>query len=618
MKRNYSEKAIQLFSTFPQIKHVNNKRISFTFEYRTKLYEAWLQGINLKSFMKHDGLPVEYLHNETFKSIINNFKQNGRPKGAKNKEGYSYTNIHRVNTEEEIKYLLETGVFLKNKRGLSFTDEFIKEAFEEKDKYSIEELLMKKNINIRIVGYSRIYALRQKINGKNSKPAVFDQKTINKLKHSPYIDRCTPKQLNLKEAFYDEAYSVKHLNIVEIFELFEIRHDLLDASRIQRIDYKLRNHQSSSLKLNNIDEGLRNRINKRKSIILEDQVSKQFDALKKAYPSLSFKSKKEICLWIKRYPLGSNESIRSLLQRVGISKSSYYAILKDKGYIKREKTRLNQEQKDLKQIQKVIDYKGYPKGSRMIKMMMEPITGKTMGRQKILRLMKKYDIKTKIRQDKHKSIGFEGRKKSNILNRQFKMARPMMHLLTDVSYLKIGNQNFYLSAILDGVTSKVISLQVSEYQDTHLVSKSLDDVPIAKEGALMHSDQGILYMSDVYQAALKELGYKQSMSRRGNCWDNAPVESFFGHFKDEVDYTNCDTFEHLKQTVKEYKDYYNDERPQWDRLKMTPLEYEKYLEGLDEASFDAYYQQEADKYEAMMKTAAKKAKKRAKELGALI
>ncbi len=94
--------------------------------------------------MKHDGLPVEYLHNETFKSIINNFKQNGRPKGAKNKEGYSYTNIHRVNTEEEIKYLLETGVFLKNKRGLSFTDEFIKEAFEEKDKYSIEELLMKK------------------------------------------------------------------------------------------------------------------------------------------------------------------------------------------------------------------------------------------------------------------------------------------------------------------------------------------------------------------------------------------------------------------------------------------------------------------------------------------
>lgn len=194
----------------------------------------------------------------------------------------------------------------------------------------------------------------------------------------------------------------------------------------------------------------------------------------------------------------------------------------------------------------------------------------------------------------------------------------MMHLLTDVSYLKIDNQNFYLSAILDGVTSKVISLQVSEIQDTHLISKSLDDVPFAKEGALMHSDQGTLYMSDVYQLKLKELGYEQSMSRRGNCWDNAPVESFFGHFKDEVDYTNCETLEHLKQIIKDYKDYYNHERPQWDRLKMTPIEYEKYLEGLDEAAFDAYYKQEEAKYEAMMKIAAAKAKKRAKELGALI
>lgn len=119
------------------------------------------------------------------------------------------------------------------------------------------------------------------------------------MKQSPYIDQCTPKRFSLKEEFYDEAYSIKHLNIVEIFELFEIRHDLLDSSRIQRIEYKLRNHQSSSLKINNIDEGLRNRINKRKSIILEDQVNKQFDALKKAYPNLSFKNKKKSAFGLK-------------------------------------------------------------------------------------------------------------------------------------------------------------------------------------------------------------------------------------------------------------------------------------------------------------------------------
>ena len=155
------------------------------------------------------------------------------------------------------------------------------------------------------------------------------------------------------------------------------------------------------------------------------------------------------------------------------------------------------------------------------------LAGITMGRQKILRLMKKYGIKTKIRQDKHKSMRLKGRKKANILNRKFKMARPMMHLLTDVSYLKIEGRNFYLSAILDGVTSKVVSLQISAYQDKHLSEKSLSDIPPAKDGALVHSDQGVLYMSDVYQEKLKELGYEQSMSRRGNCWDNAPIESFF-------------------------------------------------------------------------------------------
>ena len=281
---------MQLLSTFPQVKHINNKRISFTHEYRVKLYDAWEQRKNLKRFMKEDGFPIEHLHDGTFKSIISNFKRNGRPKGAKNKEGYFYSN-QRPNTKEEIDYLLKSGYFVKKQGGLSFTDEFIEEASVQKEKYSIEEILMDKNIDLEVVGYYRIYTLRQKIHGKNSIPAVFDQKTINKLKQSPYTYRCTAKRFSLKEAFYDEAYSIKHLNIVEIIELFEIRHDLFDASRIQRIDYKLRRHQGSSLKLNNIDEGLRNRINKRKSIILEDQVNKQFDALKKAYPNLSSKGR---------------------------------------------------------------------------------------------------------------------------------------------------------------------------------------------------------------------------------------------------------------------------------------------------------------------------------------
>lgn len=75
MKRNYSDKTMQLLSTFPQVKHINNKRISFTHEYRVKLYDALEQRKNLKRFMKEDGFPKEHLHDGTFKSIISNFKK---------------------------------------------------------------------------------------------------------------------------------------------------------------------------------------------------------------------------------------------------------------------------------------------------------------------------------------------------------------------------------------------------------------------------------------------------------------------------------------------------------------------------------------------------------------
>ncbi len=67
------------------------------------------------------------------------------------------------------------------------------------------------------------------------------------------------------------------------------------------------------------------------------------------------------------------------------------------------------------------------------------------------------------------------------------------------------------------------------------------------------------------------------MSRKGNCIDNAPIESFFGHLKDDVDYKNCKTFEELKSLILNYINYYNSDRPQWDKNKMTPVEYRDHL-----------------------------------------
>jgi putative transposase len=97
------------------------------------------------------------------------------------------------------------------------------------------------------------------------------------------------------------------------------------------------------------------------------------------------------------------------------------------------------------------------------------------------------------------------------------------------------------------------------------------------QNALIHSDQGFHYTNPEYIAKVKILGMTQSMSRKGSCIDNAPIESFFGHLKDDVDYRNCDTFAELKLLIENYIWYYNNDRAQWDLNKMTPVEYRDHL-----------------------------------------
>lgn len=93
----------------------------------------------------------------------------------------------------------------------------------------------------------------------------------------------------------------------------------------------------------------------------------------------------------------------------------------------------------------------------------------------------------------------------------------------------------------------------------------------------MHSDQGAHYTSIRSKELLKENNWLQSMSRRGNCWDNTPQESFYGHMKDEIDLTKCKNFEDVKLIIDDYMDYYNTERYQWNLAKLSPSEYYKYF-----------------------------------------
>nr|WP_053075112.1 IS3 family transposase [Ornithinibacillus californiensis] len=100
---------------------------------------------------------------------------------------------------------------------------------------------------------------------------------------------------------------------------------------------------------------------------------------------------------------------------------------------------------------------------------------------------------------------------------------------------------------------------------------------IIKPNSILYSDQGVHYTNPEFQKKAKELKLTQSMCRKVNCWDNAPMESLFGHFIDEVEYKHCRNFKELQQVVDSYIDVYNNRRYQWGLEKMTPVQYRNHL-----------------------------------------
>lgn len=167
-----------------------------------------------------------------------------------------------------------------------------------------------------------------------------------------------------------------------------------------------------------------------------------------------------------------------------------------------------------------------------------------------------------------------------MLDRKFDVSIPYTCFGTDITYVYFNYRRAYLSIIKDFCSGEIVAYKVSQNLDMRIV---MDTMEIFKEGvskskdAMIHSDQGFHYTSPVYIEEVQSLEMTQSMSRKGLCIDNAPTESFFGHFKDEVEYKKCKSFEELESLISNYMLYYNTERKQWDRKKMTPVEYRDHL-----------------------------------------
>lgn len=267
-----------------------------------------------------------------------------------------------------------------------------------------------------------------------------------------------------------------------------------------------------------------------------------------------------------------------------MSRSGYYR------WVNAADSRMRREKQDLsdfKKIKEAYDFRGYAKGYRSICMRLLRM-GIRMNQKKIRRLMKKFGLQCPIRRSNpYRQIARALKTDAtapNHVNREFRSYGPRKVLLTDITYLRLNKGFCYLSVIKDAFTMQALAYQLSESLEVDFVLDTIKQLlrehPDAREAeAWVHSDQGCHYTSTAFRELLKNAELRQSMSRRGNCWDNAPQESFFGHMKDELKpyIQTWKTFSDVKERIDDWMDYYNNDRYQTILKQMSPNEYYKYI-----------------------------------------
>lgn len=281
---------------------------------------------------------------------------------------------------------------------------------------------------------------------------------------------------------------------------------------------------------------------------------------------------------------GNLLSISRMCELAGVSRSGYYA------WEDAAEARQKREEHDMAEFELILEayrHRGYAKGARGICMRLLHV-GIRMNLKKIRRLMKKYGLKCPYRgKNPYRQMVKALKTNSvfpNIVDRNFVDGGVRKVLLTDITYIFYNGGVCYLSTILDAFTREILAYELSRTLLVDFVLKTVDDL-IANHGStlddttIIHSDQGCHYTSKAFIQKLKDNSFVQSMSRKGNCWDNAPQESFFGHMKDEIRYeiAMMESFEDVKAKIDDWIDYYNNDRYQWDLAKLSPKEYYTYV-----------------------------------------
>lgn len=261
--------------------------------------------------------------------------------------------------------------------------------------------------------------------------------------------------------------------------------------------------------------------------------------------------------------------IKTMCEFFKVSRSGYYE------YIKQGKELVRDE--DIKKI--IIECHnrcGRTYGYRRVKIWIKREKKLNINHKKLLRIMNKYALLSEIRRRrKYKFLSDQIHRYPNILNRDFKADKPNSKWVTDISYIHTEQGILYLSIIKDLYDNSIVSYKTGTNQSINLVLRTIRTAMEQEkdiEGLRLHSDQGLQYTSNSYYNLAKEYNINPSMSRSGNCYDNAPAENFFGILKSEcIKRFKIKTFDIARKLIAEYIYFYNNERIQL-KTELTPME----------------------------------------------
>ncbi|MBQ3248137.1 MAG: IS3 family transposase [Alistipes sp.] len=265
----------------------------------------------------------------------------------------------------------------------------------------------------------------------------------------------------------------------------------------------------------------------------------------------------------------SSFDLQKLLQVKGMAHSTYY--------YHTSKQRVDKYADIRQRISKIFALHGKRYGYRRVYQQLRN-EGYTLNHKTVQRLMQDMNLKSQIRRVKYRSYrGEVGKTAPNILNRKFEATRPNQKWATDVTEFKVADRKAYLSPIIDMFNGEIIAYTISDRPDLKMV---MDMMHSAKrkikdtKDVILHSDQGWHYQHMRYQQTLKKYGITQSMSRKGNCLDNAVMENFFGIMKSELLYLQqFSDMEVFKRELRKYINYYNNVRIKLKLNGKSPVQY---------------------------------------------